>query len=103
MSRLRLWHWMVAVIPLACILAVARNDIQCTPISPLLAMLYLCSILGIFGARRTGRSWRRGLLLGLFLGPIGVIIAWSKIGPDEWPERYGPGASDRRTPLLLKE
>lgn len=88
MQRLRIWHIMVAMIPLAIIFAVARYDIPCTPISPVLYLAYVCGFLGIEGARRRGRRWRTGLLLGCLLGPLGVILAWS----NPVPERF-------RTPL----
>jgi hypothetical protein len=39
------------------------------------ATLCFCGFLGIHGARWRGRRWRTGLLLGLLLGPLGVILA----------------------------
>jgi hypothetical protein len=65
---------------------VSRFDCPCTPVSPILFALYVCGLLGIFGARRRGRPWRTGLWLGLLLGPLGVIVAWSKPIPSDWLE-----------------
>lgn len=66
----------------AVLCAVARFDCSCTPVSPVVAVLYFCDFLGIQGARRQGRRWHTGLLLGLLLGPLGVILAWSNPCPE---------------------
>ena len=73
----RIWHIMVAVVPLAVIFTVARFDIPCTLVAPTLLVLYLCGLLGIQGARWLGRRWRTGFFLGLLLGPLDVILACS--------------------------
>ena len=73
---LRIWHIMVVVAAVAVLLAGARYDLSATPVSPILVVAYLCGFLGMMGAQHRGRRWRTGLLLGLFLGPIGVIGAW---------------------------
>lgn len=86
MTELRLWHLMIAVIAAAVLFTAVRYESSCTPISPILALLYLCGVLGIYGARWQGRRWQTGLLLGLLLGPLGVILACSNRVPEEWPE-----------------
>lgn len=83
MKGLRIWHIMVVVAAAAVLLAGARYDLSSTPVSPILMVAYLCGFLGMLGAQRRGRRWRTGLLLGLFLGPIGVIGAWSRPIPEE--------------------
>jgi len=95
MRGLRIWHIMVAVVAAAILLAVARLDDKynrCSPISPLLALSYLCGLLGIRGARWQGRRARTGLVLGLLLGPLGVILACSNRVPDGWPDGKGKAA-----------
>jgi hypothetical protein len=103
MSRLRIWHLMFATVAAGVLFAAYSLDDGCSGLSALATIAYICAGLASFWGRDSGRTLRKRLLLGLLLGPFGVIIAWSKIAPDEWPERYGPGASDRRSPLLLKE
>jgi hypothetical protein len=95
MSRLRLWHLMVATAAAGLLFAAYALDDGCSGLSALATIAYVCAGLASFWGRDTGRRLPTRLLLGLLLGPFGVIIAWSKIGPDDWPERYGPGASDR--------
>ncbi len=110
MSGLRIWHLLVVVAVRALLFAVARFDdayIDCTPLSPILALLYFSSLLGMIGARWKGRTVRRGLLLGLLLGPLGAVIAFSNPISEEWKEgilpargkphpltRSSPGGSD---------
>jgi hypothetical protein len=89
MSGLRIWHLMVVVVPTAVLLTVSRFDSPCTPVAPILFCLYVCGLLGISGARRRGRRWQTGLWLGLLLGPIGVIVAWSNPIPDDRLETNG--------------
>lgn len=86
MTGLRLWHGMIAVIAAAVLFTAVRYESPCTPVSPILALLYLCGVLGIDGARRQERRGRTGLLLGLLLGPIGVILACSHRVPDGWTD-----------------
>jgi hypothetical protein len=85
MQGFRLWHLMLAVAVAGLTLAVARNDDSCTPLAPILAFMELCAFLGILGAKHRGRRWKTGLWLGLFLGPIGLIVAWSHPVPPGWP------------------
>jgi hypothetical protein len=73
---------MLVVFAAAVWLTVARYDSPCTPLAPILALLYLCGTIGSYAARWQGRRWQTGLLLGLFLGPIGVIVAASNRIPD---------------------
>lgn len=82
---------MAVVAAAAVFLAVAKYDLSCTPVSPLLIGSYFCGFLGMLGAQKRGRRWRTGLLLGLFLGPIGVIGAWSRPIPEDWlrPDEEG--------------
>jgi hypothetical protein len=84
-ARLRIWHIMMAVAAAAVLFTANRFDCSCSPVSPLLAFLYFCGFLGIQGARWRGRRWRTGLLLGLLLGPLGVILAWSNPVPRGFP------------------
>jgi hypothetical protein len=86
MNGLRIWHIMALVGATAVLFTVARFDIPCTPLTPILALLYLCGLLGIQGARWQGKRWHTGLWLGLLLGPLGVILAWS----NPVPERFKP-------------
>jgi hypothetical protein len=87
---------MLAVLASAILFAVARFEDSCTPLSPFVVLPYLCGILGIYGARWRGRRARTGLLLGLFLGPIGLIFACSNPIPDRWSEERNDAA--RETP-----
>lgn len=75
---------MAVTAAVAVLLAVAKSDSSCTPVSPILLGSYVCGFLGMLGAPRRGRRWRTGLLLGMFLGPIGVIGAWSRPVPEEF-------------------
>jgi hypothetical protein len=89
MRGLRIWHVMMAAVAAAVFFAVARFDDdynRCSPLAPFLGLLYICALLGLGGARRTGRRSRTGLLLGLLLGPIGVIVAWSNPIEEDTPE-----------------
>ena len=81
--RMTIGRLMVVVLAAAVWLTVARNDLPCTPLAPVLALLYLCGGLGSYAARWQGRPWRTGLLLGLLLGPIGVIF-----GVEPWNFPY---------------
>jgi hypothetical protein len=85
MQGFRLWHLMLAVALSGLTLTVARMDDSCTPFSPILASLELCGFLGILGAKHRGRPWKTGFWLGLLLGPIGLIVAWSHPVPKGWP------------------
>jgi hypothetical protein len=97
MNGLRIWHIMVAVVAAAVLFTVARFDCSCTPVSPIIALLYLCGFLGIQGARWRGRPWRDGLLLGLLLGPLGVILAWSNRAPERYRKARSTGQQEART------
>ena len=92
MGGLRIWHLMIVVIAAAVFFAAARFESPCTPVSPILFASYVCGLLGILGARRRGRRSRTGLWLGLLLGPLGVIVAWSNPIPDDRlePEEGSP-------------
>jgi hypothetical protein len=102
-SGLRIWHILVAVVAVAVFLAVARFDDEynsCTPLSPLLAISYLCGLIGFYVARLRGRRGRTGLYLGLLLGPLGILIAGSNPLPEGWNKHEGQrlGAEgDRRS------
>jgi len=87
MTGLRLRDLLAAVVALAVSFAVAREDWPCTPVVPVLALLYVCAGLGVLAARWSGRGWRRGVLLGFCLGPVGVLVALSNPleDPDDWP------------------
>src|SRR4051812_33764197 len=92
MRGLRIWYILVVVVAAAILFAVARFDNEynsCSPVSPFLALSYLCGVLGIYGARWRGRRARTGLWLGLLLGPLGVILACSNPVQEGWPEREG--------------
>jgi hypothetical protein len=93
MATFRIWHFMVVVAGLAILFTVNRFESRCTPLSPLVAELYVCGYLGIRGARLRGRRWHTGLLFGLLLGPIGVILAYSNPIPE------GLSASSRKSHL----
>ena len=79
MGGLRIWHLLVTVVAAAMLFALVRFDgpNSCTPIAPIVAGSYLCAILGLCGARWRGRRAQTGLLLGLLLGPLGIIVACS--------------------------
>src|SRR4051794_4274023 len=98
MAGLRLWHGMVAVLAAAVLFTAVREESPCTPVSPILALLYLCGVLGISGARWQGRRWQTGLWLGLLLGPIGVIVACSNRVPTGWPECQSEANAAHSTP-----
>jgi hypothetical protein len=91
MASSRIWHLMAMVAAAAILFAIQRFESRCTPVSPLLACLYVCGFLGIRGARARGRRWHHGLLFGLLLGPIGVILAWSNPVPQGFPTASGKG------------
>jgi hypothetical protein len=97
--RFRIRHFMIAVGLAALWLAVARDDIPCTPLAPVLAFVYLCGGLGAWGARVRGRRVRTGLLVGVLLGPLGVIWAWS----NPIPERFLPPAPEVTPHLTVTE
>jgi hypothetical protein len=87
-SELRIWHLAVAIAAAAVLFEVARLDAQynqCSPLAPVLATSYFCGVLGMIGARWRERRTRKGLLLGLLLGPLGVIVAFSNPVPPDWP------------------
>ncbi len=89
--RFRIRYFMLALVPLALWLAVAVNDIPCTPIAPALACAYFFGGLGAWGARVQGRRVWTGLLAGLLLGPFGVIWAWSNPIPERFLRSMGEG------------
>jgi hypothetical protein len=91
MSRMRIWHLMVAVLAAAVLFGADRLDNRCTPIPPLVLFVYACGALGYFGARRRGRRGRTGLLWGLLLGPFGVILARSNPIPERFRQRPPDG------------
>jgi hypothetical protein len=82
MAGLRIWHILAVVAAVAVFFAALRYESSCTPISHILFWSYLCGGLGLFAARRRGRRWKTGLILGLILGPLGVVIAASKPVPE---------------------
>ncbi len=75
---------MIFVAAAALMIAALRLDEQntCTPLSPVLAGSYLCMWLSGWGAHVRGRRVRSGVLVGLLLGPLGVIWAWSNPIPE---------------------
>lgn len=80
MSGLRIWHLLVLVAAAAVFFTAARLDqheMSCTPISPILLVLYVCAIVGLYGARSRGRPGWTGFLFGLLLGPVGIVLACS--------------------------
>jgi hypothetical protein len=94
MSRLRLWHLMVAVVAAGVLFAAYRLDDGCTGLAALVTGAYVCAGLAACGGRHTGRRLWGKLLLGLLLGPLGVLVAWSNRVPEGWPES---GRRDRRS------
>jgi hypothetical protein len=84
MNGLHIWHFVIAVLAAAVLSTVARFDCACAPVSPIVTALCFCEFLGIQGARWRGRRWQTDLLLGLLLGPLGVILACS----NPIPERF---------------
>ena len=92
MLRFRIRHIMLLIAAAALFFAVARDDIPCTPLAPLLLGAYICGGLGAWGARVRGRSVRTGLVVGLLLGPLGVIWAWSNPIPGKYLAPKGDGA-----------
>ncbi len=94
MSGLRIRHLMIVIAAAALLFAVVRADSSCCPLSPLLALAYLCGGLGMIGARRRGRRTRAGFWLGPILGPLGVLVASSHpIEPHELRFRDDPPAT----------
>ena len=61
---------------------------------PLIAVFQLALLWSLFGVlggllgRRKGRT-SDGALLGLLLGPAGIVIAWIVL-PEKQPQRTGP-------------
>lgn len=80
--RVTIGRMMGVVAAAAVWLTVAINDSPCTPLAPVLAVLYVCGALGGVAARWRGRRWQSGLVLGLVLGPLGVLVAASNPVPE---------------------
>ena len=83
LPRITIGRLMIVVFAAAVWLAVAKSDSPCTPFAPILAVLYFCGVLGSYAARWQGRLWQTGLILGLLLGPLGVIAAASNRVPED--------------------
>jgi hypothetical protein len=106
MSKLRIWHLMVIVIAAAVLAGAMRVDqVQsCTPLSPLVLLVYLCGALGFYGARLRGRRARTGLLVGMLLGPLGVIWAFSNPIPERFRQpRRGSARQDHEAPKVANK
>lgn len=99
MRGLRIRHLLILVAAAAILFTAVRLDAydSCTPVSPIVILLYLCAVVGLYGARWQGRSGRAGFWLGLVLGPVGVLLAWSNPIPDR--RAHAPGASGQLTTL----
>jgi hypothetical protein len=85
-------HILIAVAATALLFAVGefdKRDNQCTPLAPVLLVVYLCGAVAAWGARARGRTARAGLWAGLLLGPLGVIWAWSNPIPERFKEPRG--------------
>jgi hypothetical protein len=75
MSRLRLWHVLLAVAVLGLTMGLVRLDSSCTPMTPILAGSYVFGYVGmIFPGRRIWPSCA-GFLLGLNL----LCFVWYKV------------------------
>jgi hypothetical protein len=99
--RFQIRHFMIFVAAAALMIAALRFDEQntCTPLSPVLAGSYLCMWLSGWGAHARGRRVRTGVLVGLLLGPLGVIWAWSNPVPEKYlvAKRERSGACTRQS------